>query len=165
MENKNWEIFSNLAIVLAGVFLMWDTSILWGAGVIAMGLGSMHGHWKGDYLFDWMGMYMAYSYQLTFYGVHLEVPLVLTLLPVMLAGTFPLYYFGLRKIKLFTVRGHWIVLGLLWVLTFVGSFWVFNIHAALLSGACYGVAFYIRNNWNHGYWHIIVAIAIVVLTF
>lgn len=154
---KHWETYSNLAIVAVGVYIIFHASLIWGLGVVLMGLGSMYGHHTGDYFADWFGMYAAYLAQIIYFThdwfIFGASPALFFL---------SVFHYRLRNFKYRGVNGNFIAIGILYAITFILSFWNVEWLIALSSGAFYLSALAMRGV-NHGMWHVIVAVAILIL--
>lgn len=151
---------SNWGFVLVGAYVFAQNWFV-GSAIILMGFASMWSHKFGDFERDWEAMWFC------FYAIAGDTFDVLPISMLLFAITISFLEDELRKLpKDLGIGYYYILLGLVYFIGFIGSFWIINWGQALLSGAMFLTGFIVRQTKsipnNHSWWHIIIAIAILI---
>lgn len=153
-------INSNWGFVLVGAYVFPQNWFV-GSAIALMGFASMWSHKFGDFERDWEGMWFCfYAILGDTFGIDLFAMFLCML-------TLSFLEDELRKLpKDLGVPYHYIFLGIVYFTGFIGSFWVIDWGQALLSGAIFLAGFIVRQTNsipnNHAWWHIIIAIGILI---
>jgi hypothetical protein len=161
---SQWEVWSNIPFMLVGAWVFFAQHELWGLGVFFMGLASFYSHITRQFKIDWIAMYVCFGLMgAGFFGIENQV---FTGLCLGLSIGAALVHNDLKAIKWkFPLRAHYVAVGVLYILMAIGSFNVATPLAASISIALFGIGFLVRQKFDHGTWHIILAIAIGILLF
>lgn len=164
-----WEVWTNVPFMLVGAYMMFEGLFLWGLGVLFMGAGSFFGHATGKFRLDWAGMWMCYTIQLGYF-LALITGLTFTFSFLGVAFGVALWIFTpqikgyfKRIIPNAFIPGHYFLLGLFYLAGAIMALPIVGWSTALASGVLYAIGFFIRQRFDHGTWHIIIALAIAVL--
>jgi predicted membrane channel-forming protein YqfA (hemolysin III family) len=154
------DVNSNWGFVLVGAYVFAQNWFV-GSAIILMGFASMWSHKFGDFERDWECMWFC------FYAIIGDTFDVLPFSMLMFAITISFLDDELRKLpKDLGIPYHYIFLGLIYFIGFIGSFWIINWGQALLSGAMFLAGFITRQTKsipnNHAFWHIIIAIGLLI---
>jgi hypothetical protein len=157
---SQWEVWSNIPFMLVGAWVLFAHGELWGLGVFFMGLASFYSHVTRQFKIDWIAMYVCFGLM----GESFFDMWIMEFTATFLTLSFSWYHNDIKAIKWkFPLKAHYVAVGVLYILMAIGSFNVATPLAASISIALFGIGFLVRQKFDHGTWHIILAIAIGIL--
>ena len=121
----------------------------------------MYSHYRRDWKWDWMGIYIAYTMQIVYFINVINPDLNASYFTgALCAGAFTI----LHMTFFYNLKGNreFILIGIIYAIGFVLSFFAVGWLIAGLSGLVYLAAFLIRNK-NHGWWQILSGVALLIL--
>jgi hypothetical protein len=161
---SQWEVWSNIPFMLVGAWVLFAQHELWGLGVFFMGLASFYSHITRQFKIDWIAMYVCFGLMGGSFFVKDSLILMMVTNAVFVGAI--VYHDKLKAVKWkFPLKAHYVAVGVLYALMAIGSFYVATPLAASISIALFGIGFLVRQMFDHGTWHIILAIAIGILKF
>jgi hypothetical protein len=159
---SQWEVWSNIPFMLVGAWVLFAHGEAWGLGVFFMGLASFYSHITRQFKIDWIAMYVCFGLM----GMYFWFQTTMSTVCFSLVVITMLFHDELKAVKWkFPLKAHYVAVGVLYILMAIGSFNIATPLAASISIALFGIGFLVRQKFDHGTWHIILAIAIGILLF
>ena len=157
-----YEVVFNIPYILLGFLIFETESLIWGLGVVCLGVGSYYSHLTRDWYPDWVGMYLAFVMQ-SAHSLYLLTHFKSFYLLGLLVGVyFSLKWTTFRKIKYrFTLpkiggikfNENFVILGCMYLFSMVLSFIVLPLEYSFGSLAFYTIALIVKRR-NHSIWHL-----------
>jgi len=147
MTTYKFDVWTNLAYIIAGLYGVYFTeSTIASMAVIFLGIGSFHGHYTRDFWLDWWAMWIAFSAVISTFLF--EDPLIQVFFTVSVGSLLRQLELWLRGVsfRIFGLPDHYLLLGTVYIIGFILSFWHGPVYQSLIYGSLFLVSIHHTTN-------------------